>query len=553
MVVAARHRSNISSEILRQSRLLLQSKGRVLIMAGALIVLMGIVVLKSSQEAIAILPGNSGYGMRVGSSGIRNSVATPTGMDLNLPVCGMTWEQYYEQLPPGNPKQKGQRPIQWTISGGDEYRDNLSIILEKWRTLGIDPILLIALDVKTAEMACHLGYSAVHWDADAASYSRVADAKFGVAASIAERGYRSFFMEMDVFCRKNPVPLFLNENRDLVSVGHGDVGYNTNTGSFLASAKTGPFFRGLLKVLSYSLENPKYTNQINWTINFFEQSIYHDCLILGGQNEDDDVTLDPWEYYLLSDTERKHNLLLHCREVGNFSHTHLPHHIMSNHDPPVVYDSTYCIHPLVSKPLTPLAYKMGVAKFYGWDPKPFGPSEKFLKLTAGDLESNNCWNRCFEHSVRMNEFTFYDKVAMYISVMVEIAERTRRTLILPQYIRDKDSWALPTHAIVDVTTLGVPYRVMPPHEFHNDGGPMADVDTAVVFAAHNFSETFRRATDKKYASAKVLSIMKICNVRDYKLPVLEDRRNTMSWCFDRDQEWQKDIGGWMSFCEAGRP
>ena len=513
--------------------------------------MISITVLRQLQESINVFQvsyetiNNPGHERRQPN-------VEPSGIDLHLPVCGVTWEQYYEQLPPANPDDVDSRPFQWTISGGDEYRENLSIILGKWRTLGIDPILVVALDDKSADMACHLGYSSVHWNADAASYSRVADAKFGVAASIAERGYRSFFMEMDVFCRKNPVPLFLNENRDLVSVGHGDVGYNTNTGSFLASAKTGPFFRGLLKVLSYSLENREYFNQVDWIGTFFDQSIYHHCLPTEHQNEDDDVALYPYEYYLMNDTKRKHNLLQHCRGVGNFSHTRLPHHVMSNHDPPTLYDSTYCIHPLASAPFTPLAYKMGVAKFYGWDPKPLGPNEKFLKLTAGDIESNNCWNRCFERSVRMDEHTFHDKLAMYISVLVEIAERTHRTLILPQYIRDKDMWALPTHAIVDVTTLGVPYRVFPPREFHNGGGSMAEVETAVVYAAHSFAETFRRATDKKYAGVKVLSITKICNVRDYKLEVLEARQKTMSWCHNRDLEWARDVGGWMSFCDAGQ-
>jgi hypothetical protein len=538
-MVEARKRRNILSEIQIQFRRHILPNWRYLL-AGAAILLTALAALHKSQESIesggnlhtktVVRKRHRKFGKARAQS---QTNAEPTGADLHLSKCGMTWEKYYTQLPPANPDDSTtNRPFQWTISGGDEYRDNLGIILEKWKTLGIDPALVVALDKKSAKLACKMGFAAVHWDAPIASYSRVADSKFEVAASICDRGYRSFFIEMDVFCRKNPIPLFLKEDRDLVTIGHGDVAYAVNIGSFMASPKMGPFFRGLLKVLSYSLEHRQHTNQANWTVEFFDQSVYQHCLPPERQNEDDDADFFPFEYYLLNDTNREHDLLQHCRKFSNFTRTVLPHHIMSCHDPPTVYDSTYCIHPLASQPFTPFVYKLGVAKFYGWDPQPIDPDEKFLKLTAGDMESNNCWNRCFEHETRMNEFTFYDKVAMYISVLVEIAETTDRTLLLPQYIRDKDSWALPTHGIVNVRTLGVPYRVMPPHQSHDFG----DDDTAVVYAAHNFSETLRRATDKKYDDVKVLSIMKICNVRDYKLEVLETRRKRMGWCFDKDQD-----------------
>ena len=146
----------------------------------------------------------------------------------------------------------------------------------------------------------------------------------------------------------------------------------------------------------------------------------------------------------------------------------------------------------------------------------------------------------------MDEFTFYDKVAMVISAMVEIAEYTNRTLVLPQYITDKESWALPTHGIVDVRTLGVPYRSMTRQESYQ----LREEDIEVVIAARNFSETFRRTIDSKYADVKVLAINKICNVRDYKLEVLEERRKKMGWCFDKDQQWSKAMGAWMEFCDA---
>ncbi|KAI2505933.1 hypothetical protein MHU86_8532 [Fragilaria crotonensis] len=384
---------------------------------------------------------------------VKSHVAS-TGTNLHMSVCGVTWEQYHSQLPPANPDDN--RPFQWTISGGDAYRANLSILLEKWKTLGLDPVLVVALEEKTAERACQLGFSAVHWDAPPASYSRVADSKFGVAAAIADLGYRGFFIEMDVFCRRNPVALFLNQNQDLIHTGHGDVGFYSNIGTFMASRKMGPFFRGLRKVLSYSLDNFEYVDHANATKEFFDQNVYFHCLPPEGQNGDDDILLTYPEYYLLNDTERKHDLLIHCQGFRNFTHIHLPHHLMSNHNPPSVYDTTYCIHPLFPVPFTPLALKLGVAKYLGWDPEPIGRNEKFLKVASGDIESNDCWNRCFMRDTLMDEDTAYNKVSVYISALVEIALKTNRTLILPQFIRDKESWALPTHGIVNVATLGCP-------------------------------------------------------------------------------------------------
>jgi hypothetical protein len=474
------------------------------------------------------------------------SFATSTGTNLHMPVCGVTWEQYYAQLPPANPDDDDNRPFQWTISGGDAYRDYLSMILEKWKTLGLDPVLLVALDEKTAERACQLGFSAVHWNAPSASYSRVADSKFEVAASIADRGYRGFFIEMDVFCRRNPVPLFLNQHQDLIHGGHGDVGFYSNIGTFMASRKMGPFFRGLRSVLRYSLDKSEFIDHTNMTKEFFDQDVYFHCLPPQGQNGDDDVVFSYPEYYLSNDTDRTHDLLRHCQQFKNFTHMHLPHHLMSNYNPPTVYDTTYCIHPLFPVPFTPIALKMGVAKYLGWDPEPIDRDEKFLKLASGDIESHDCWNRCFMRATRMDEDTSDNKISMYISALVEMAIQTNRTLILPQFIRDKESWALPTHGIVNVATLGVPYRYMARQEAFD----LREKDTAVVQAAKNFSETFRRVTDEKYRDVTFLSITKICNIRDYKLEVLEMRRTMIGWCFLNDQAWTRGFGGWMSFCDS---
>lgn len=474
-----------------------------------------------------------------------------TGVDLHLSVCGETWDEYYAKLPEANSAEQSHHAFQWTVSGGEEYKLNAGIIMEKWRTLGLDPLLVIALDEETAKAVCDYGFAAVHWSAKKGSYSRVADAKFAVARFVAEKGYRGFFIEMDIFCRKNPVPKFfeyVKEGADLVNVGHGDVGYFVNIGSFMAAPRMAPFFHGLQKVLAYSKDTREHTNQANWSVDFFDQNIYQHCLPVVQQNMDDDADPAQFEYYLYSDEKRKNDLLHHCQKFHNFTHRMIPHHVMSSHDPPTIYDSTHCIHPLASFPFTPLAFKMGTAKFYGWDPKPIGPDERLLKLYAGDLEFANCWNWVINHEQkRMDDFTGYDKMGMFIAAMIEIAVATNRTLVLPQYLRSKDAWAVPIHAMVDVRTLGVPYRSLTREQsFELE----AERETMVVTARYNFSDTFRRTTSDEYADVPVLAIHKICNVRDYKLEVLEERKSTMKFCFDKDMEWTRAMGAWMDFCQG---
>jgi hypothetical protein len=326
------------------------------------------------------------------------------------------------------------------------------------------------------------------------------------------------------------------------------VGYFVNIGSFMAAPRMAPFFAGLQRVLAYSKDTREHTNQANWTVEFFDQNIYQHCLPVISQNADDDADPAQFEYYLYSDIERKNDLLHHCQKFHNFTHRMMPHHVMSSHDPPTIYDSTYCIHPLASFPFTPLAFKMGTAKFFGWDPKPLGRNERLLKLYAGDLEFANCWNWVIGHeSPRMDEFTLYDKVGMFVAALVEMAEATNRTLVLPQYLRSKDAWALPMHAIVDVRTLGVPYRFLTREQSY---AIEAEHGLEIVTARYNFSDTFRRLTSSQYVDAPVLAIHQMCNVRDYKLQVLEDRKAKLKFCSEKDHEWSRAVGGWMDFCQG---
>jgi hypothetical protein len=299
----------------------------------------------------------------------------------------------------------------------------------------------------------------------------------------------------------------------------------------------GPFFDGLKEVLDQSLEHPNYfQNQKVDPQPYFDQDIYNHCLT--------SLQMDLVQYFSIDDKKRSNNLLKACQELNNVRSTIVPHHVMSAHDPPTIYDSTICIHPLASRPFTPLAFKLGVAKFYGWDPKPIGPNEKLLKMLPGDFEFTSCPNRKFPHEhVILRRKEADEVVSVIIAAMVEIAIQTGRTLVLPQYVRSDDAWAVPTHALVDVRSLGVPYRVMTTEESYRMRN-----DMKVVSASETLDATLKETL--RYADTKVVALDRFCNVRDHESPVLVKRKKKMRWCLRKELKWSRAIGGWMDFCGA---
>lgn len=490
-----------------------------------------------------------------------NRVVVRTGSELHLTKCGQEWSEYLESLPSPDDSTDDEPPlIQWTVSGGEEYRAHADMILTKWSSLGMDPVLVIALDQETADTVCAHHHHAVLWSSPKRSYSRVADAKFTVAGALADRGYRGFFMEMDVFCHSNPVPVFLdymnnNHNHkkayDLVNIGHGHMGWKINIGAYLASTRMGPFFEGLNDFLKHSLHQEEYMNAFNSSRSFFDQDTYEVCLPLESRNDnDDDWGFIQEDLYELEDGAHQHDIAKPCRSFSNFTHTVVPHHLMQSLEPPTVYDSTVCIHPLMGQPFTPLSFKLGVAKFLGFDPAILKDDERLLKLQAGDFEYGRCFAKAiWEGETKMNSpDLFKGSVQWELSLMVEIALRTNRTLVLPKYIRSKEAWAIPTHAILDIRSLPVPYRILQRHEA---AAALYDDTTTVIIGAKTLDETMQRVLNTTDSSAKVLAIDKICHIQDWENQVLQSRFESLKWCQDlQDLKWVQGDGGWMRFCQA---
>lgn len=517
---------------------------KVMVIVGALLVI--ITSLGTSQRVLAgFAASHQGDATNLLHVLAEPPTAAPTGTELHLGACGQTWAEYLEKLPQCSNEEAEQRPLQWTVSGGAEYLEEARVLINKWKSIGLDPVLVVALDEVTARTLCENGFRSVYWNAEKASYSRVADAKFTVSAALAERGYRGFFIEMDVFCRKNPVPLFMSHKYDLVNIGHGNVGNKINIGVYMASPRMGPFFRGLNRVLANSLHHKSFTRYDNSTGEFFDQSIYQQCIPSNGLWQDDDAYPTHDEYFHLHDTERTNKLLQTCRVWQDFNFKILFHHLINSFDPPAIYDSTYCIHPLANYPFTPLAFKLGTAKFLGWDPKPIGHEEKLLKLNSGDFEFANCFNRCFsEVSKHLEDRKAREKLSTMVAAMVEIALATNRTLVLPRHIRTENAFAFPTHAIVDVRTLGVPYRFMTTHQFYE----IDTDDVQVLQASKAFVETLYRTLQAPYSNAKVLSIDKFCTIQVESVPQLQQRAMDMKWCLVKEQYFTRSIGAWDEFC-----
>jgi hypothetical protein len=152
----------------------------------------------------------------------------------------------------------------------------------------------------------------------------------------------------------------------------------------------------------------------------------------------------------------------------------------------------------------------------------------------------------YDETPKFNEFQGNHIVALVIASMVEMAIQTNRTLVLPQYIRAAEAFGAPTHAFVDVRSLGVPYRVMTREEAFE----IKPDDMQVVKATRMFHATLDRTLEARYADTKYLAIERVCAIGDYDLiPVLEKRISKLKWCLDQEIDWTRTVGGFMDSCD----
>ena len=493
--------------------------------------------------------------------------------------CGMTFTDFFgsQRIMPTLHKKKGSKhnpTFLWTVSGGPEYRKELPTLLSRWKTLGLHPLTVVALDDETAQEVCRLGYSAILWDPPQSTYSRVADAKFGMTATLAEHTVKGWFLELDVFCRESPVSLveqelYLSTNNnknnnqkpavDLWHLGHGDMNFYPNIGMYYAqpTPQVAQFFRSLLKVLSYSKDHRSYITQTGNSKKFFDQDVYYHCLPSTKDSEYNER--HGRKYYIENADGSKINVLDHClADPPSLTYQAFSHVDINSHNPPTILDNTRCIHPLSSQAFSSLGLKIANAKYLGFDPTPLPP--RILKDYGGDLTANECWYATFYREGVFANPENRERFQYHLASLVVLAMETKRVLVVPRHFRDKDGWALSVPSVVDVRSIEklVPYRFMLVDEARSlaDQQEVVKVvapttaDDGAAVAMESTREALR-AVDK----APVVSIKQSCALIPPTPKSPFDRKvmeviAKLSWCMDADTnlKFKRAIGGYDRFC-----
>ena len=379
--------------------------------------------------------------------------------------CGLPWNAFQNRTLPQLAKTSTQNDtFVWTISGGDLYRQHIPELLAHWQSLSVN-VLVIALDEPTAQRVCDVGGgTAVFWDVPAQSYAQVADSKFQVSAALAAAGMHQLFVELDVFCRQSPVPLMRqpafevkNDDTngrgvDIVTIGHGDLQQKINIGMYYvrASEQVADLFRTVTTALAPSLDSPTFHHSGRGKRHFFDQETFHDCLQYKSRRN---------AYYLHEDVNHTNNLLKRCNEFNLTSHM-ISNLLVSSYMPPVVFDSTICIHPLANTPFSSFKVKLATAKFLGFDPTPITSNERFLKTISGDIAYSEKWEYgFFAKDFHTSRLKSQKELQYNIALLVALAQHSNRTLVLPRHVRDKEGKAFPIYSLVSTTSMEQHYNI----------------------------------------------------------------------------------------------
>ena len=179
--------------------------------------------------------------------------------------------------------------VVWTLSGGKAYAKEIEAQMNQWDRVGIGlkrNRFLIALDDINAQTACEVGVPVAKFTRRKRSYSSVADAKFFISMVLARHGIDFIFIEMDIWFRKSPLPLFQSlPPADLTLLRHANQ-ENINIGLYKvrASLETTRFFQSLIEVLMPSRDATLYrrgsdkgtlTHRSDW----FDQDMFVYCLV----------------------------------------------------------------------------------------------------------------------------------------------------------------------------------------------------------------------------------------------------------------------------------
>jgi len=297
----------------------------------------------------------------------------------------------------------------------------------------------------------------------------------------------------------------------------------------------GNFFKNLMTILRWSKEEEFYLDEQGTTKFFFDQDIFQFCL-----RHDSNQRM-----HLLKDTNKTTNLLDVC--AGHvIKETMVSNLLISSYAPPVVYDSTICIHPLDLKPFTPFRKKLATAKFLGFDPTEIGPNEKVLKTLSGDIVSSEHWNQdgFFKEELHKNVGQ-QQGVQRCIAMMIKLAQETNRTLILPRHIRDRHSRAYPTHSVVSIASIDsfVPWRFMTHKE-----AELWESQTTVVELEAKLEDSVHAVKSCNKKVCAIHGLYKNANAVQQDRELLAIISN-LTWCFQYEEEnFSISVGSYSQPC-----
>jgi hypothetical protein len=395
-------------------------------------------------------------------------------------------------------------------------------LLDRWQSLDHEtPLLVLGLDEETTKSACESGCSAVHWDLPAQSCSRVADAKFLAAAQFADKGIDALFIELDIFCRKPPLALMLEQadKADIVQIAHGDLMQKTNIGMYYVKARpeTRDFFLSLSSVLLNSVNQTTFRRENGNLEDWFDQDIFQRCR--------EHAPGSTSTYHLLEDEKLESNLLKACK--NNIASSHVSNELISSYQPPLVMDTTVCIHPLANAPFSSFAHKLATAKILGFDPEPMREDEQFLKVWNGDLSNNEDWNHAYRRSA-LNEGQL-DQRAMIkhqVAALIHIARETNRTLIFPRHVREGDGYTYPVYALVDMKSVDslVRWRYMTVEESHRQ-----EHRTSVIEMGTDLSSALN---DTRHCNSYMCAVHSLHKMEPQRVEeMLAGVVSNLTWCF----------------------
>jgi len=521
--------------------------------------------------------------------GPSSSSTTTTSMGADF-KCGMTWSEFirmqdswkkiyamqvsHQQQATSSTTTKGDLavlPFLWTVSGGEQYSVYLPMILKRWQRLGMYPTLVMALDLYTADLVCRLEendnvhgmrYFAILWDQPKLSYSRVSDVKFELPATLVDAGIPSLFIEPDIFCRRSPIPIFLQEiaynstddqvlgfqpnndmfhnhqSFDLIHTGAHPQNWYPNIGAYLVlpNPQVATFFRNIRAILAYSTNGKRYSTTLHGKekVRFFDQAVYHVCLPQRKYERGERL------YYQMYQNKTDFDLVQLCqRNVTSFRYKAISHEIMGY--APKITENTHCIHPLMGQPGQAFETKLLIARYYGFEPDidVWDGTEQYIHFYGGDLTTSACFDRATPHNkISSNSETDVNvfRFQYQLSTLITLAIRTNRTVVLPRHVRTREGDAVQLPILVSILSIEklVKYRFDIPRPLLDAGDGMPRHLVQSVFMAQDhftFHDTLKAIQDEAtHLHSTVIAVDRACLLvkeEDYKIAMASKNATDM--------------------------